>query len=159
MPKIAIVHEEAMLRVASFQNVLITVWSDAPDVRQVRMYAKIAQQFGAARPRSTALLNAIIRGKPIFPEPVRDEVVKVMKMRGVFKLGVAHLITVAGLAGSATRAFMSTAILLGRPKAPSKVFGEPREACEWLAPRAATAAEPLLPDDLHAACQQALAGR
>ncbi len=158
MARIEIHHEEDMLRIASFRNVLMPVWRDAPDVHQVRAYARVAQHFGATRPKSTAMLNAIVRGTPRFPEPVRDEVVKVMKMRGVFRLGVAHLITVGGLSGTATRAFMSTAILLGRPKAPSKVFSDPKEACEWLGPRATTPADPVPPDELLAAYQEARRG-
>lgn len=148
-----------MLRIASFRSVMITVWNDAPDVAQVRAFTRISQQFCAARPGSTALLNAVIRGKPIFPERVRDEVVKAMKMRGVFDLGAAHLIVVGGLPGTATRAFLSTAILLARPKRPSKVFGDSKDACDWLAARAATAAEPVTPDELSAAYREARAGR
>jgi hypothetical protein len=156
--RIDILHQEGMLRIASFRNVLITVWNDAPDVPQIKAYSRIAQRFGAARPKSTALLNAIISGRPIFPEEVREEAVKVMRIRGVFNFGVSHLITVGGLSGTATRAFLSTAILLGRPKTPSKVFGNPREACDWLAARAGTASEPMLPDDLHTAYLDARAG-
>jgi hypothetical protein len=159
VPRIDILHEESMLRIAAFRNVLINVWSDAPDVAQMRAYGRVAQQFGAARPRSTALLNAVIRGTPVFPEPVRDEVTKVMRMRGVFRLGAAHLIAVGGLPGTATRAFLSTAILLGRPKNPSKVFSDPREACDWLSARLATATELVLPEELLAAYRDAIAGR
>ena len=159
MARIEILHEESMLRVASFRNVLINVWTNAPDVHQVRAYARVAHHFGAARPKNTALLNAVVRGTPSFPEKVRDEVVKAMKMKGVFRLGVAHLITVGGLPGTATRAFLSTAILLGRPKTPSKVFSDPKEACDWIAARLATTTELMLPDDLHAAYLEAIAGR
>lgn len=156
--RVEILHEESMLRVASFRSVLMPIWKDAPDIAQVKAYARVAQQFGAQRPKATALLNSIIRGTPRFPEAVRDEVVKVMRMRGVFRLGVAHLITVGGLAGSATRAFMSTAILLGRPKVPSKVFGDATEACRWLGPRATTILDPFSPDELHEALVEALRG-
>lgn len=148
-----------MLRIVSFRSVLITVWSDAPDVTQIRAYAKIAPHFCASRPGGTALLNAIIRGTPVFPERVRDETVKVMRMRGVFRSGVAHVITVGGFAGTATRAFLSTAILVGRPKSPSRVFGVPAEGCEWLAARVTTVAEPVTTPELRAAYDEAIAGR
>ncbi|MEZ4295532.1 MAG: hypothetical protein R3B70_11195 [Polyangiaceae bacterium] len=159
MSRIEILHEEGMLRIAGFRNILITVWTDAPDVHQMRAYMRHAQRFCAARPRTTALLNTVIRGTPTFSEGVRDEVVKAMRMRGTFKLGVAHLITVGGLAGSATRAFLSTAILLGRPKTPSRVFGDPKAACDWVTARFATTTEQLTPEETFAAFEEAKEGR
>jgi hypothetical protein len=136
---IEIVHEEGMLRIARFRNIQINVWTDAPDVQQMRAFSRHAQTFGHVRGKDTALLNAVIRGTPRFSEGVRDEVVKAMRLRGVFRLGAAHLIAVGGFAGTATRAFLSTAILVGRPKTPSRVFSEPDEACEWVAAHAASA--------------------
>ncbi|MBK8254826.1 MAG: hypothetical protein IPK82_19470 [Polyangiaceae bacterium] len=159
MTRIEILHEQKMLRIASHGNVIINVWNDAPDVSQMQAYMRVAQHFCATRPRVTALLNGVIRGTPSFSEGVRDEVVKSMRMRGTFKLGVAHLITVGGLAGSATRAFLSTAILLGRPKTPSKVFSNPRESCEWLASRLHGTPSELAANDLFAAFEQACLGR
>lgn len=164
MANIAIVHEEGMLRIATFQNIQINVWSDAPDVAQMRAFSRYAQSFSHSRGKHTALLNAVIRGTPRFSEGVRDEVVKAMRLRGVFKLGAAHLITVPGFPGTATRAFLSTAILIGRPKTPTKVFGDPTEACEWIAERARgyehlTATSPWDSASLLAAYKEALQGR
>jgi hypothetical protein len=162
--KIAIVHEEGMLRIATFQNVQINVWSDAPDVHQMKAFGRHALAFSHARGKHTVLLNAVIRGTPRFSEGVRDEVVKAMRIRGVFKLGAAHLITVPGFPGTATRAFLSTAILIGRPKTPTKVFGDPGEACEWVSEKAAHFAQPPAPEpwgtpELLEAYKAAIAGR
>jgi len=162
--KIVIVHEEGMLRIATFQNIQINVWSDAPDVAQMRAFSRQAQSFSHTRGKHTALLNAVIRGTPRFTEGVRDEVVKAMRLRGVFKLGAAHLITVPGFPGTATRAFLSTAILIGRPKTPTKVFSDAAEACDWVAEKARghehlTATGPWESADLLAAYNEALEGR
>ena len=164
MSRIRIVHEEGMLRIAYFHNVQINVWSDAPDVQQMRAHSRFAVSFASQRGRSTALLNAVIRGTPRFSDGVRDEVVKAMKIRGAFELGVAHLITVEGFAGTATRAFLSTGILLGRPKTQNKVFGDPGAACEWLTSVAAAHTDPPPPEpwtkpDLLAAYEEAITGR
>lgn len=160
MTRIEILHEESMLRIATFENVQINVWTDAPDVHQMRAFTRIAASFCQSVGRNTALVNAVVRGTPRFSEGVRDEVVKAMKLRGVFRMGAAHLITVGGLAGSAARAFLSTAVLIGRPKTPTKVFGDPREACEWITERAAgAAAQPWSADDLLDAYRDALRGR
>lgn len=137
MANVEIVHDEGMLRIATFRNVQINVWTDAPDVAAMRAFTRVAQAFCQSRPKATALLNAVVSGTPRFSEGVRDEVVKAMKIRGAFRLGAAHLIAVGGLPGTATRAFVSTAILLGRPRTPTKVFAQPKEACEWIAERAA----------------------
>ncbi|MFO0589400.1 MAG: hypothetical protein U0441_17815 [Polyangiaceae bacterium] len=164
MNRIRIVHEEGMLRIAYFQNVQINVWSDAPDVHQMRAFGRYATSFAGQRGKKTALLNGVIRGTPRFSDGVRDEVVKAMKLRGVFTLGAAHLITVGGFAGTATRAFLSTAILLSRSKNPTKVYGDPDEACEWITSIAAAHADPPAPEpwgkaDLLAAYEEAITGR
>lgn len=149
-----------MLRIAAFENVQINVWTDAPDVHQMRAFTRVAASFCQSAGRNTALMNAVVRGTPRFSEGVRDEVVKAMKLRGVFRNGAAHLITVGGLAGSAARAFLSTAVLIGRPKTPTRVFGDPREACEWITERAGTTgAQPWSADDLLTAYRDACRGR
>lgn len=142
-----------------FRNVQINVWTDAPDVASMRAFTRVAQAFTLARPKRTALFNAVISGTPRFSEGVRDEVVKAMKIRGAFRLGAAHLIAVGGLAGTATRAFLSTAILVGRPKTPTKVFGQAKETCEWLTERAAGAPEHWTVTELLDAYNEALAPR
>ena len=80
-----------------------------------------------------------------------------MRFRG-FRLGAAHLIAVGGLAGTATRAFLSTAVLIGRPRTPTKVFAQPREACEWLAEKAARSPESWTATDLTEAYTEARTG-
>jgi hypothetical protein len=154
---VEIAHDEGMLRIATFRNVQINVWTDAPDVAAMRAFSRVAQAFCQARPKSTALLNAVISGTPRFSEGVRDEVVKAMKIRGAFRLGAAHVIAVGGLPGTATRAFLSTAILLGRPKTPTKVFGQAKEACEWISERAARPPEHWTVTELIDAYNAALA--
>ena len=149
-----------MLRIATFRNIQINVWTDAPDVHQLRAFARKSQQFCQSwYPRNTALLNATLRGRPHFSEGVRDELVKVMRMRGVFRLGTAHLITVSGLPGSAARAFLSTGILIARPKTPTKVFGVPKITCDWLEERAAAQGDYWTSADLLVAYYEAISGR
>lgn len=156
MARVDIVHDEGMLRIATFKNVQINVWTDAPDVPQMRAAMRVAVSFLQGQPRGTALLNAMVRGTPRFSEGVRDEAVRAMKLKGPFRLGAAHLIAVGGLSGTATRAFVSTALLLARPKIPIKVFAEAKEACDWIAARVTSARDVSSPDDVLAAYQSAL---
>jgi hypothetical protein len=73
---------------------------------------------------------------------VRNETIRMMKQTELFNLGSAHVILVGGFTGTAVRAFMSTTILLSRPRRPNKVFGEPEAAAAWLAPLLARGGEP-----------------
>jgi len=154
---VEIVHEEGMLRIATFRNVQINIWTDAPDVSAMRAFTRVAQTFCAARPKATALLNAVVSGTPRFSEGVREEAVKAMRIRGAFVLGAAHLIAVHGLPGTATRAFLSTAILLGRPRTPTKVFALAKDACQWVAERAGQPPESWTVTELSDAYEDALA--
>ncbi len=59
----------------------------------------------------------------------------------MFRLGAAHVVLLGGFAGTATRSFLSTAILIGRPSIPTKVVGDAESAAAWLTPLLSPGAE------------------
>ncbi len=151
------IYQDRTFRLAAHRNVLIAVWSDAPTLAQARILHREADQFtkrnaavthgaagrasapsapnpavnsGAAGP-GQAFVNMVTGGVPVFSEPVREELVKVIKSTNI-TLGAAHILLVSGMAGSAVRAFLSTVLLVARPKAPNRVFAEVPDAVSWL---------------------------
>ncbi|MCB9598405.1 MAG: hypothetical protein H6719_37170 [Sandaracinaceae bacterium] len=97
-------------------------------------------------------MNLIVRGRPNFDPAVRAEVRRLTE-RGIHHGGSAHVVLADGLVGAAARAFMSTSVLLGRPKNPTRVFGELDPAATWMAGQLGLAAAPIVD-----ACQAIVSG-
>lgn len=134
-------YDDGTFRIVLCENVLAAVWFDAPTEGQMREFRRASVAMQKDHPAGTALLNLVCDGTPRFMPGVRDEAARLMKER-IHKLGSAHVVLVDGLRGSATRAFLTTAILVGRPRAPARVFAELAPAVTqvhaWLARGAAT---------------------
>jgi hypothetical protein len=158
MAELETVHTDSTLRIVTARNVQVNVWSNAPTLEQMRVFGRTGVAHARQHPRGTGLINLVVRGTPSFSEPVRAEAVKLVKDEGIFSLGGAHIILIGGLAGTAVRAFMNTAILLGRPRRPNKVFGEAETAVAWLAPLLARGAEPWSRAELAALVAQLAKG-
>lgn len=126
------IYQDRNFRLVSHRNVMIAVWSDAPTLPQVRILHREADQFAKQNPSGQAFVNLITGGVPVFTEAVRDELVKMIKSTTNFTLGSAHVLLVTGMTGSAVRAFMSTVMLLARPKAPNRVFATIADAVTWV---------------------------
>lgn len=142
MAELETVHQDATLRIVTSRNVQVNVWTSAPTLEQMRVFGRTGAALARQHPRGTGLLNVILPGTPSFSEPVRAEVVRMMKQPALYALGAAHLILVGGFTGTAVRAFMSTAILISHPSRPNKVFGAPEDTAAWLAPLLSRGAEP-----------------
>lgn len=153
------VYEDGTLRLASHRNVMFAVWTDAPTLGQVRTLHRESEKFAASNGSGQALASMVLGGVPRFTEPVRDELVKMMKSSSTFTLGSAHLLLVSGMAGSAVRAFLSTAMLLARPSAPNRVFGTVADAVVWLHGRLGGTASQWTVNELRAALEEAKRGR
>jgi hypothetical protein len=160
MPTLRAVHEDRTLRLVTCESLVIAVWSDAPDLPQMRALGAALRTQARAFPRANALMNVVVRGTPNFSEPVRKEALRLARDPSLAGVGSAHLILMGGLTGVATRAFLSTVALVGTTRAtPVKVFSEAAATAEWLADRLATTERPLSRDDILALHEQAIAGR
>lgn len=132
MSDLAVLYEDPTLRVAGHEHLFLAVWTDAPTGEQMRELGRQSRAFQAERGPQTAMWDAIIGGKPAFSSEVREAAAELTADHELFPIGTAHVITLEGLRGSATRAFLTTATLLGRPKHPTRVFGDAATAAEWL---------------------------
>ncbi len=151
-----IVYEDATSRQVYVRNMHLAIWYDAPTVEQMYEWGRRAEAIRKRNPEGTGLMNLVVSGTPRFSSEVR-QAVKDHTERGVHNVGAAHVILVRGLLASAVRGFLGTAMLLGRPKNPTKVFADVAPAAEWMAGCAeATGAERWASDELNAACLGAI---
>ncbi len=126
-----------MCRIAVAKNLLAVTWFDAPDVVQLRAFRDHSRAMQSPSTGRTAMINLICDGTPRFSGAVRDELTALMGEH-LHMLGAAHVVLVDGLRGAAVRAFLATAMLVGRATAPAKVYGTIPPAIaqleSWLAP-------------------------
>lgn len=151
----AVVHSDESLRIVTARNLFVVVWWDAPTVEQLRSLARMAEAHRRDHPRGTAMLNVIRGGMPSFDQKMREEAQRLTR-DGHFDLAVAHLVLLGGLVGAAVRAFLSTIVLLGRPKEPTQVFAEEGKALSWLAPQLARGPSLWARDDVQATFDRAM---
>ncbi len=151
-----IVYEDAKSRQVVVRNMHLAGWFDAPNVDQMHEWGRQALAVKQRNPKGTGLMNLIVSGTPAFSAEVRAAV-KDYTERAVHDVGAAHIVLVRGLLASAVRGFLGTAMLLGRPKNPTKVFGELGPAATWMATNAQSlGAVRWDADALQAACQRAI---
>ncbi len=129
MRDLDIVFEDETCRQAYLGPIHIVAWFDAPTLEQMRAYGRHARSISERLPL-TGLMSVIVRGRPNFDAAVRSEARRLTE-RGLHA-STAHVIMATGLVGAAARAFVSTTVLLGRPKNPTRVFGALDPAAIWL---------------------------
>lgn len=156
MAAVDIVFEDETSRQVYVRNIHIAVWYDAPTVDQMHEWGRRAEAIRARNPEGTGLMNLVVSGTPSFSSEVR-QAVKDYTERGVHNVGAAHVILVRGLLASAVRGFLGTAMLLGRPENPTKVFADLAPAASWMAGCAEeTGVERWSGDQLNRACAEAI---
>jgi hypothetical protein len=133
-----VVHQDAVLVAVERGNALALAWYDAPQnghlLTVLRLMRETAEHAGA----KTCLMQVVVMGTPRFSDQTREEGAKMVRGSAKCTAASAHIIEIEGLAGVASRAFISTLLLIGRSRAPSKVFKEMREAAPWYVAQLAT---------------------
>ena len=121
-------------RIAACRNLQLAAWYHPPTLEQARKLTGSAEGLRGEHGSGIALLNMIPGGGlPDFSEDVRTELTRAVRS-GIYDLGAAHVVLTPGLAGVAIRAFVSTILLLGKPKTPQRAFARCPEAAAWLLP-------------------------
>ncbi len=127
-----LLHRDATLAVYWRGNLMIAVWHDAPTSDQLRRLEALALDREVDDASALLLVNLVISGTPRFDYDVREQVGRLIKEGRSFRLGTAHVVLVPGLAGVATRAFLSAYLLLSRGAAgPVRLFTEIEPAAKW----------------------------
>lgn len=127
-------HHDDVLVMFSRRNLLALAWYDAPRAGHFVAVQRVVEELHRVHGKY-GLLNVAVRGTPSFPEPVREEGRRLIEASAGWGGVTAHVVEVEGFAGTATRMFLSTMLLLGRGRAADqRVFAQHPEACTWLAP-------------------------
>jgi hypothetical protein len=141
MPRTEIVHDDAVLRMVVSRNLIVCAWADAPGVEHIRSVSRVAHGVVSRYKEHRAFLNLAHAGTPRFSDAVRDELVKLIRDTRLQGQGTAYVVSIPGIAGATVRAFLSTVMLVARPIATHKVFGDLAPAAAWLVPKLTTGGE------------------
>jgi len=125
-------YEDPVIRIVTHENLVAAGWFDAPSMDQMRALDRALTSM-RRRHKKLAFVNVIVEGTPRFSKEVSDEASRQTQAGDGTDLASVHLILVGGLVGAAVRAFMGTVILVSRPKSPTKVMSDPKEAARFLA--------------------------
>lgn len=135
-------HHDDVLVMVTHRNLIALAWYDAPRPGHLVSVLHLVDELHR-RNGFYGLLNIVVRGTPSFPEQVRQEGRRLIEETTGWGGVTAHVMEVEGFAGTATRMFLSTMMLLGRGRSSNaQFFGTHREGCEWLAPRLTKAERP-----------------
>lgn len=130
----AVLHMDETMRMAHLGCVVAAVWLDAPTLPQMQTFASHSRRV-SKREDGSFLFNLVVDGTPSFDSRVREEANK-LTLEGVNRRGAAHVILVEGFRGAAVRAFLSSLLMINKPKTPTKVVGDVPSAtgfaCECL---------------------------
>jgi hypothetical protein len=132
--EVEVLHDEPKFGLAARRNLIVALWRDAPRVEWFRAIREVAWPHASGVPEGGGWINLIVSGTPRFSDEARREAAEVSKRDDLYTRGTAHVVTLPGLAGAATRAFLGTIFLLARSKTPTKVFATTADASQWLAP-------------------------
>ena len=128
-------HHDDVLVMLTNRNLLALAWYDAPRPGHLVSVLHVVDELHRKN-GFYGLLNIVVRGTPSFPEQVRQEGRRLIEETTGWGGVTAHVMEVEGFAGTATRMFLSTMMLLGRGRSSNaQFFGTHREGCAWLAPR------------------------
>lgn len=125
-------YADARVRLASHRNVILAVWWDAPRIEQMQQFREVLMLLRERHPEGIGGISTVVGGTPSFPADVRTESAK-LTSEALLDFGLAHIMLMGGLAGTAVRAFLATMLLLGRSKQLTKVFDKEDLGVDWVA--------------------------
>ena len=120
---------------ASVRNVAIVGWREAPLPEDIREWHRFGQTMARTHPAGSACVDIVVRGTPNFSDETRAAALRFASDPRIFTLGIAHAILLPGMAGTAVRTFINTILLVARPPAPAKAFGDLSGTVDWLLPK------------------------
>ncbi|MFO0615665.1 MAG: hypothetical protein U0414_23930 [Polyangiaceae bacterium] len=131
---LTVVFEDAATSMVFAENLALVVWRNAPTSDHVRRWHRFALDHARGPHAPGACVDIIVNGTPSFTDEMRQETNRFAGDPKVFPRGMSHVVLMGGLAGSAVRAFIGTVMLLVKPPAPAKVFGDFDAASRWMQP-------------------------
>ncbi len=144
-----LLHHDRVLVMRARRNLLALAWHDAPWPGHLPAVQREIEELHRAHGKY-GLLNVVLSGTPIFVDQVREEGRRLVEATRLLGGVTAHVMVVDGFAGTATRMFLSTMLLMGRGRAAGqRVFSESLEACSWLSEALSRPQSPWTPAEIE----------
>ena len=124
-------YADSTLRLTSLDNVITAAWFNAPEVEHMRIIDRLTRAVRRSEAVGFCFVNIAVDGVPRFSREVIAELERMAEYVTEKDLSTAHVILVDGLVGTAVRTFMSTVMLVTRPRDPNKVFADIESASRW----------------------------
>jgi hypothetical protein len=142
-------HHDEVLVMLTRRNLLALAWYDAPRPGHLPAVQRVVEDLHRTHGKY-GLLDVVVRGTPSFPDQVREEGRRLIETTHGWGGVTSHIIEVEGFAGTATRMFLSTMLLMGRGRASDQtVFARAPEGCAWLSNVLSRAENPWPPAELE----------
>ena len=125
-------YADSTLRLTSLDNVIVAAWFDAPVLDHMRVIDRQTRYMRREHDVGFVYVNVAVTGIPKFSKEVIDEIERMGKLVTERDLATAHVVLMNGLAGTAVRTFLSTALLVSRPPEPNKVFADLTASVRWM---------------------------
>lgn len=122
--------------VATWRNVLFTNWRGVVLEEPLGATRAISFALAAVYPEGVAVYNVIERGIPMPEARVRALASEIIRDTGDHLRCTATTVVGEGMWASMARAALAGITLFGRHRHPQRIFGDPGEAAEWVAPLA-----------------------
>lgn len=129
-------HQEEALRVVSAGHLLMAVWFEAPTIEDMKGLQVAGERHRTElRGERQVFVNVVAEGRPRLFDEIHGEATRQSSRNAPHRAATAHVILLSGFPGVMVRSFMSTMILLSRPRAPTRVFDSMGAAAPWLVER------------------------
>lgn len=117
--------------IAVERELIVTRWTGPPTARQLEALASVHERCG----REVAILDVVVdvRGRPSVDAAVRAQLVRLIGAHGARTVGVAHVVMLDGLVGTAVRSFFGAIEMVSGTRTPTSTFDDVDGAAPWLA--------------------------
>jgi len=129
------IHVDERCVMGNARNLGLVGWRSAPLADDMRRWRSFGHTLCRTYPEGSACIDLVVSGTPSFSSEMRKESEQFASDAKIFPNGIAHIVLLEGLAGTAARAFISTVLLVARTPTPSKSFADSRTAAPWLRER------------------------
>jgi hypothetical protein len=153
-----IVHEDAVVRAATWGGVFFEVWRSNAQPEHFRVLGKLQLAYATAQPDGKMALVSIVRMTNIagFDRAARQELEVRSRVLNPRLRASAVVLPASGFAASLVRGVLTGVMMVSRSKVPNKVGATTGEVFDWLAPHLPRADRPILAGDLSRVCEPLL---
>jgi len=154
-----IVHEDAVVRAATWGGVFFEVWRGAALPQHFRDVGKLMLAYATAQDDGRMALVSVVRMANVtgFDRAARQELEARSRVIDPRLRASAVVLPASGFAASVVRGVITGLAMISPSKVPTKIAATPAEAFDWLAPRLPPrGGRPVPAADIHRVCEPLL---